>query len=104
MNTLKKTIYIALIAGLLLKLVMPVFFVSTSEASITALDSPRHQVVITADVCSKKPSGSINVLFFPIRPACTMLITVLVTVLPIIKNSFFLPITTNQFFHPPKTR
>ncbi len=104
MNTLKKTIYIALIAALLLKLVMPVFFVSTSQATIAAPEWSGHQLVITADVCSKKPSGSINVLFFPIRPACTMLITVLVTVLPIIKNSFFLPITTNQFFHPPKTR
>jgi hypothetical protein len=103
MKTIGKAIFFILIITLLGQLVLPVFFVQQTQSSIVSADSNgHHQVVITADVCSKRLTGSISASFFPIRPVLSTLIILVVSIFSINESKLFLPITTQKPFHPPR--
>ena len=98
----KKTILILIVATLLIQFALPVVFASADHKVIVSPDSTGHHLVITADVCSKKLAGTVSVSLFPVKPALTILFILVVSIFLTREDKLFLPITSNQFFHPPR--
>jgi len=104
MKTLKRAILFLFLAALLTQLILPVFFVSRNQSGFVAPDRAEHQVVITADVCSKKLSGTVTGTLIPLHPVITIIIILTLSFFIVKRDKIFLPITSNNPFHPPRAR
>ncbi len=104
MKTVKKAILFLFVAALLTQFILPVFIVSGNQIGFVSPDHSKHQVLITADVCSKKLSGTTAGTLIPISPVYTILVILTISFFAIRKDKIFLPITSNKPFRPPRTR
>ncbi|RMG70477.1 MAG: hypothetical protein D6710_07240 [Nitrospirae bacterium] len=105
MKRKKRTLLMLLCLTLVLQCLLPLFLTGHSQAERQyMMESAGHaQPSITIDVCERKEQGSISLFTFLIPTVSMPLVPLLMALLPLLKTVFFLPINTNQFFHPPET-